>query len=43
MSIELIKSPVEFDEELHRYNLGDKRLMGITELIHSVLELGSVS
>lgn len=40
MSIELIKSPVEFDEELHRYNLGDKRLMGITELIHSVLELG---
>lgn len=40
MSIELIKSPVEFNEELHRYNLGDKRLMGITGLIHSVLELG---
>ncbi len=40
MSIELIKSPVEFNEELHRYALGDKRLMGITGLIHSVLELG---
>lgn len=40
MSVELIKSPVEFNEELHRYNLGDKRLMGITGLIHSVLELG---
>lgn len=39
MSI-LIKSPVEFNEELHRYSLGDKRLMGITGLIHSVLELG---
>lgn len=40
MSIELIKSPVEVNEELHRYTLGDKRLMGITGLIHSVLELG---
>ena len=40
MSVELIKSPVEFNEELHRYALGDKRLMGITGLIHSVLELG---
>lgn len=40
MSIKLIKSPVEFDEGLHRYALGDKRLMGITGLIHSVLELG---
>lgn len=41
MSI-LIKSPVEFNEELHRYSLGDKRLMGITGLIHSVLELGAI-
>lgn len=40
MSISLIKSPVEFNEELHRYSLGDKRLMGITGLIHSILELG---
>lgn len=38
--IKLIKSSVEFNEELHRYTLGDKRMMGITGLIHSVLELG---
>lgn len=31
---------MEFNEELHRYSLGDNRLMGITGLIHSVLELG---
>lgn len=43
MNIELIKSPVEFNEELHRYSLGDKELMGITGLIHSVLELGNYS
>lgn len=40
MDINLIQSPVEFNEELHRYSLGDKRLMGITGLIHSILELG---
>lgn len=38
--IELVKSPVEFNEELHRYSMGGQRLMGITGLIHSVLELG---
>ena len=36
MSVELIKSPVEFNEELHRYALGDKRLMGITGLIWKI-------
>lgn len=33
--IELVKSPVRFDEEQHRYWLGDKELKGITStLIH---------
>lgn len=38
--IEFKKSPVVFDEESHSYHLGDKRLLGITGLIHSVLGLG---
>lgn len=38
--IELKKSPVVFIEEMHTYMLGDKRLLGITGLIHSVLGLG---
>lgn len=40
MSIMLNQSPVEFNEELHRYHLGEKRLMGITGLIHAILGLG---
>lgn len=38
--IELKQSPVIFDEDSHTYHLGDKRLAGITGLIHSVLGLG---
>lgn len=38
--MELKKSPVVFNEEDHRYQLGDKRLLGITGLIHSILGLG---
>lgn len=34
------QSPVVFNEELHSYQLGEKRLLGITGLIHSVLGLG---
>ncbi len=34
------QSPVIFDEESHTYHLGEKRLLGITGLIHSVLGLG---
>lgn len=33
-------SPVIFDEESHSYYLGEKRLLGITGLIHSILGLG---
>ncbi|MDE6803391.1 MAG: hypothetical protein K2J29_01985, partial [Muribaculaceae bacterium] len=36
----LKQSPVTFDEVTHSYRLGDKRLLGITGLIHSVLGLG---
>lgn len=36
----LIKSPVVFEETDHSYMLGDKRLSGITGLIHSILGLG---
>ena len=34
------KSSVVFNEEDHSYFLGEKRLMGITGLIHSILGLG---
>lgn len=33
-------SPVCFNEEEHTYTLGEKRLLGITGLIHSILGLG---
>lgn len=36
----LIQSPVIFNEDEHSYYLGEKRLLGITGLIHSVLGLG---
>lgn len=38
--MELKQSPVVFDEESHSYHLGEKRLLGITGLIHSILGLG---
>ncbi len=38
--IQFKQSPVIFDEDAHRYRLGDKRLLGITGLIHSILGLG---
>ena len=38
--IELKQSPVIFDEDSHSYHLGEKRLLGITGLIHSILGLG---
>lgn len=38
--MEFKKSPVVFDEESHSYRLADKKLLGITGLIHSVLGLG---
>ena len=34
------QSPVIFNEEQHTYCLGEKRLLGITGLIHSILGLG---
>lgn len=34
------QSPVLFDEDSHSYQLGEKRLLGITGLIHSILGLG---
>lgn len=37
---EFKKSPVVFNEDDHSYFLGEKRLAGITGLIHSVLGLG---
>ena len=38
--IQLRQSSVAFNEECHRYYLGEKRLVGITGLIHQVLKLG---
>ncbi|MBD5231915.1 MAG: hypothetical protein HDS66_07185, partial [Bacteroidales bacterium] len=38
--IQFKQSPVCFDEDSHTYHLGDKRLLGITGLIHSILGLG---
>lgn len=38
--IQFKQSPVIFHEEDHSYYLGEKRLLGITGLIHSVLGLG---
>lgn len=38
--IQFKQSPVIFDEEAHSYMLGEKRLLGITGLIHSILGLG---
>lgn len=38
--IQLRQSAVAFNEECHSYYLGDKRLVGITGLIHQVLKLG---
>lgn len=38
--IQFKQSPVVFDEDSHSYQLGEKRLLGITGLIHSVLGLG---
>lgn len=40
MSIALYQSPVVFSETPHGYMLGDKRMSGITSLIHQVLQLG---
>lgn len=34
------QSPVIFNEEQHSYMLGEKKLLGITGLIHSILGLG---
>ena len=34
------QSPVVFDESAHTYHLGEKRLLGITGLIHQILGLG---
>ncbi len=36
----LKQSPVIFNEAEHSYHLGEKRLLGITGLIHSILGLG---
>lgn len=41
--IPLIQSAVVFDEEHHSYYIGEKRLVGITGLIHNVLHLGEYS
>lgn len=41
MKIELTQSPVVFSENPHGYRLGDKRMSGITSLIHQVLDLGN--
>lgn len=38
--IQLTQSPVNFSENPHGYRLGDKRLSGITSLIHEILQLG---
>lgn len=38
--IQFKQSPVIFDEDSHSYQLGEKRLLGITGLIHSILGLG---
>ncbi|MCF0219359.1 MAG: PD-(D/E)XK nuclease family protein [Muribaculaceae bacterium] len=38
--IELTQSPVVFSEYPHGYRLGEKRMSGITSLIHQVLQLG---
>lgn len=38
--IQLVQSPVIFSENPHGYRLGDKRLSGITSLIHEILQLG---
>lgn len=38
--MKLYKSPVAFRERPHGYHLGEKRLSGITSLIHEVLRLG---
>lgn len=40
MNNTLPKSPVVFDEASHTYRLGEKKLSGITSLIHEVLRLG---
>lgn len=40
MMIQLKQSAVAFNEDCHSYFLGDKRLVGITGLIHQVLKLG---
>lgn len=40
MKIALTQSPVVFSENPHGYRLGDKRMSGITSLIHQVLQLG---
>lgn len=40
MEIALAQSPVVFSENPHGYRLGDKRMSGITSLIHQVLQLG---
>ena len=40
MTTLLKQSPVTFNEEHHSYYLGEKRLLGITGLIHSILGLG---
>lgn len=40
MKYELIQSPVAFSENPHGYWLGEKRLLGITGLIHEILGLG---
>lgn len=38
--VQLTQSPVIFSENPHGYRLGDKRLSGITSLIHEILQLG---
>ena len=38
--VQLTQSPVVFSENPHGYRLGDKRLSGITSLIHEILQLG---
>lgn len=38
--IQLRQSAVAFNEECHSYYLGEKRLVGITGLIHQMLKLG---
>lgn len=38
--IQLTQSPVVFSENPHGYRLGEKRLSGITSLIHEILQLG---